>query len=70
MQHGLNSAGHSGRATEGVGFSRFGILIVGSNPARGMDVCPRLSVLCCPVEAETLKRVDPRPGSPTKCGIY
>jgi hypothetical protein len=23
--------------------------IMGSNPARGMDVCPRLSVLCCPV---------------------
>jgi hypothetical protein len=23
--------------------------IVGSNPAQGMDVCPRLSVLCCPV---------------------
>jgi hypothetical protein len=22
--------------------------IVGSNPARGMDVCPRSSVLCCP----------------------
>jgi hypothetical protein len=23
--------------------------IVGSNPTRGMDVCPRFSVLCCPV---------------------
>jgi hypothetical protein len=23
--------------------------IVGSNPTRGMDVCPRISVLCCPV---------------------
>jgi hypothetical protein len=23
--------------------------IVGSNPVQGMDVCPRLSVLCCPV---------------------
>jgi hypothetical protein len=23
--------------------------IVVSNPARGMDVCPRFSVLCCPV---------------------
>jgi hypothetical protein len=23
--------------------------IVVSNPAQGMDVCPRLSVLCCPV---------------------
>jgi hypothetical protein len=23
--------------------------ILGSNPTRGMDVCPRFSVLCCPV---------------------
>jgi hypothetical protein len=23
--------------------------MVGLNPARGMDVCPRFSVLCCPV---------------------
>jgi hypothetical protein len=23
--------------------------IAGSNPARGMDVCLRFSVLCCPV---------------------
>jgi hypothetical protein len=23
--------------------------IMGSNLARGMDVCPRFSVLCCPV---------------------
>jgi hypothetical protein len=23
--------------------------IAGSNPARGMDVCLRVSVLCCPV---------------------
>jgi hypothetical protein len=23
--------------------------IVSSNPARGMDVCSRFSVLCCPV---------------------
>jgi hypothetical protein len=25
------------------------IEIAGSNPARGMDVCLRVSVLCCPV---------------------
>jgi len=30
-------------------FDRLNTGIVGSNPARGMDVCPRLSVLCCPV---------------------
>jgi hypothetical protein len=30
-------------------FGRSNIGIAGSNPARGMDVCLRLSVLCCPV---------------------
>jgi hypothetical protein len=33
--------------------------IAGSNPTRGMDVCPRLSVLCCPVQVEALSRSDP-----------
>jgi hypothetical protein len=37
-------AGHSG-----VGLGRLVAGIVGSNLAQGMDVCPRLSVLCCPV---------------------
>jgi hypothetical protein len=31
------------------GLGRLVAGIVGSNPAQGMDVCPRLSVLCCPV---------------------
>jgi hypothetical protein len=30
-------------------FDRSNIGIVGSNTARGMDVCPRFPVLCCPV---------------------
>jgi hypothetical protein len=30
-------------------YDRLNIEIAGSNPARGMDVCRRLSVLCCPV---------------------
>jgi hypothetical protein len=30
-------------------FGRSNIENAGSNPARGMDVCLRLSVLCCPV---------------------
>jgi hypothetical protein len=30
-------------------FGRSNIEIVGSNTARDMDVCPRFSVLCCPV---------------------
>jgi hypothetical protein len=42
-------AGHSGRAVRGVGLGRLVAGIVGSNPAQGMDVCLRLSVLCCPV---------------------
>jgi hypothetical protein len=42
-------AGHSGRAVWGVGLSLLVAGIVGLNPAQDMDVCPRLSVLCCPV---------------------
>jgi hypothetical protein len=38
------------------------IEIAGSNPARGMDMCPRFSVLCCPVSVEALHWTDP----PTK----
>jgi len=30
-------------------FDRSNAEIVGLNPARGLDVCPRFSVLCCPV---------------------
>jgi hypothetical protein len=30
-------------------FGRSNIGIAASNPARDMDVCLRLSVLCCPV---------------------
>jgi len=30
-------------------YDRLNIEIAGSNPARGMDVCLRVSVLCCPV---------------------
>jgi hypothetical protein len=35
-------------AARSKGFARFNTGIVGSNPARGMDVCLRLC-LCCPV---------------------
>jgi hypothetical protein len=41
-----------------VGFVRLVAGIVGSNPAHGMDVCPRLSVLCGPVQIEALRRAD------------
>jgi hypothetical protein len=30
-------------------FGRSNTGIMGSNPTRGMDVCPRFSMLCCPV---------------------
>jgi hypothetical protein len=33
--------------------------ITGSNPALGMDVCPHVSVLCCPVLVEALCQADP-----------
>jgi hypothetical protein len=42
-------AGHSDRAVWGVCLGWLVAGIVGSNPAQGMDVCPRLSVLCWPV---------------------
>jgi hypothetical protein len=42
-------SGHSGCAVWGVGHGRLVAGIVGSNPAQGVDVCPRLSVLYCPV---------------------
>jgi hypothetical protein len=41
-------AGPSGRAVWGVGLGRLVAGNEGSNPASGMDVCPRPSVLCCP----------------------
>jgi hypothetical protein len=40
-------------------FGRSNIGIAGSNPSSGMDVCPRVSVLCCPVSVEALRRADP-----------
>jgi hypothetical protein len=46
----VRMAGPSGREVRGkyyFGLSNSGIM--GSNPTRGMDVCPRFSVLCCPV---------------------
>jgi hypothetical protein len=40
-------------------FGRSNIGIAGSNPARGMDVCLRLSVLWYPVYVEALRWTDP-----------
>jgi hypothetical protein len=49
---------HSGHAVWGVGLDRSDTGIVGSNHARSMRVCPRLSVLFCPVQVETLRQAD------------
>jgi hypothetical protein len=43
-------------------YDRLNIGIKGSNPAWGMDVCPHVSVLFCPVSVEVLRRADP-PGT-------
>jgi len=40
-------------------FDRSNTGIVGLNPAQGMDVCPRFSVLSCPVYVEALRWADP-----------
>jgi hypothetical protein len=45
----IYTGSHSGRAVWGVGLGRLVAGIVGSNPAQDMDVCPRLSMLFCPV---------------------
>jgi hypothetical protein len=49
-------------------YDRLKIEIAGSNPARGMDVCLRVSVLCCPVfRWRPCVGLIPQPRSPTKC---
>jgi hypothetical protein len=40
-------------------YDRSNIGITGSNPASGMDVCPRVSMLCCHVSVEALRRANP-----------
>jgi hypothetical protein len=39
----------AGRSKARTVFDRLNTTVLGSNPARGMYVCPRFSVLCCPV---------------------
>jgi hypothetical protein len=39
-------------------FGRSNTGIVGSNLTWGMDVCPRFSMLCCPVLVEALHQAD------------
>jgi hypothetical protein len=49
-------------------FDRSNTGIAGSNPNRGMDVCPRFSVLCCFVQVVALRRADPT--SKESCRMY
>jgi hypothetical protein len=44
--------------------------IAGSNPAWGMDVCLRVSVLCCPVSVEALRRADPPATESYQMSLY
>jgi hypothetical protein len=46
----------------GTVYNHLNIGIASSSPALGMDVCPHISVLCCPVSVEALRWADP----PTK----
>jgi hypothetical protein len=55
----LAVAGPSGRAVGGEGLDLLDDDIVGLNSTPGMDVCPGLSVLCCPMAIEALRRADP-----------
>jgi hypothetical protein len=47
------------RSKAGTVYDHLNIGIAGSNPGWGMDVCPRVSVLCCPMSVEALRRADP-----------
>jgi hypothetical protein len=43
----------------GTVYDRLNIGIAGSYSVWGMDVCPHVSVLRCPVSVEALRRADP-----------
>jgi hypothetical protein len=51
-------------------YDRLSIGIAGSNPAWGMDVCPRVSVLCCPVSVEALCWTDPPAKESYQVSLY
>jgi hypothetical protein len=52
-------ASHSRHDIWDVDLDWLDVEIVHSNPAQGMDVCPRISVLCSAVEVEALRWADP-----------
>jgi hypothetical protein len=47
------------RSKAGTVYDRLNIGMAGSNLSWGMDVCLRVSMLCCPVSVEALRRADP-----------
>jgi hypothetical protein len=51
-------------------FGRSNIGIAGSKPAWGMDVCPRVSVLCCTVSVEALRLADPPAKESYQLSLY
>jgi len=51
-------------------YDRLNIGIAGSKAAWGMDVCPRVSVLCCPVSGEALRRTDPLAKESYQMSLY
>jgi hypothetical protein len=55
--------------TKGTVYDRLNIGIAGSNPAWGMDVCPRVSVLCS-VSIEALRRADPPSKESYQMSLY
>jgi hypothetical protein len=51
-------------------FGCLNIGISGLHPAWGMDVCPRISVLCCPVLVEALRWADPPSKESNQMSLY
>jgi hypothetical protein len=51
-------------------YDRSNIWIAGTNPAWGLDVCPRVCVLCCPVSVEALRRADPPAKESYQMSLY
>jgi hypothetical protein len=60
----------SERSKAGTVYDPSNIGIAGSNPPWGMDVCPRVSVLCCPVSVEALRRADPPSKESYQMSLY
>jgi hypothetical protein len=65
-----NNRLNSERSKAGTVYDRLNIWIAVSNPAWGLDVCPRVSVLCCPVSVEALHRADPPAKYPYQMSLY